>query len=849
MPAYRAAGVTARLSASDLQETITKDMEIKKGPPASASADAVQDLFRKKAYLQEEPVPFPHDPRGFQVGFVGDAPFLQVQAGANLFDNETASTGEPNNREFEMDMSSQGPFGRLLARTQHLSDLDQEASSSRQFDLRPYLHSNLFNFNQSGGGDQVPKALCLHVNLSEQTFLPDFDNGKPQHLKLDVFFNGMLVNSALILQRDMDKVPGKSRHQIFAGTRVDYIAERPWVILPPDYRPQMTNRSRVLGVQERWRQICQALLKEAEARGVDLQYQPPPSAKYLELLATTEMPASVSNMQNAGGKTFGIIDVVITHGEGRKVNNGTQYLQGPLRLIDERYEPFGNDMGMSDFEESYVERGPDAIAHKNAGNDTDLACQTVTRQVPRMEPMPLLHPSLFPTLAPNAYVQAPRFDPNRQNVPINGTIATPQEDPFLDPYPVGEHSTVASPYFIGDQSSIQEGHAPPYAHHLHGPLVHFDGGGGVRPRLLGGPPPAVGMFSVGSVPESAATPLNALDTSLPRPSMLIRRLVIYGKDRRVVRDVTWPRAVRVPINREYFMARAQGRLPDDKSARGRSEARQDIVESPTTPPPTSDMMDIDTVRVPTAKRSAHHYMGPARKTKNPRPQSPAMSPLATRSRMRSKAKATPQRALYTVCRDCGGNHRVDRPHSTIDHVDPVLLNLPANQGPAAIPVQMDDPEALLRRRSSRRAAPASRAPPIAQPPRNPTPSVPKIDLFDDEDSSLSSAPTSPTPTLAKAPQGTPKTRGTSKTKPTAGLRMPMASPCPTGLRMAGTRRPKNTIRAIQHCIDNPELNEGCVIQYAESEEGENVLRQVRAERQGVFREEGIVVGMRFFVPA
>jgi hypothetical protein len=43
------------------------------------------------------------------------------------------------------------------------------------------------------------------------------------------------------------------------------------------------------------------------------------------------------------------------------------------------------------------------------------------------------------------------------------------------------------------------------------------------------------------------------------------------------------------------------------------------------------------------------------------------------------------------------------------------------------------------------------------------------------------------------------------------------------------------------------MNKACVIQYAEGRDGENVLRQVRAERQGVFGEEGIVVGMRFFI--
>ena len=47
--------------------------------------------------------------------------------------------------------------------------------------------------------------------------------------------------------------------------------------------------------------------------------------------------------------------------------------------------------------------------------------------------------------------------------------------------------------------------------------------------------------------------------------------------------------------------------------------------------------------------------------------------------------------------------------------------------------------------------------------------------------------------------------------------------------------------------DNPALNKDCVIQYAVSERNGGALRQIKSERKGVFTEENVVIGCRFFV--
>jgi hypothetical protein len=70
------------------------------------------------------------------------------------------------------------------------------------------------------------------------------------------------------------------------------------------------------------------------------------------------------------------------------------------------------------------------------------------------------------------------------------------------------------------------------------------------------------------------------------------------------------------------------------------------------------------------------------------------------------------------------------------------------------------------------------------------------------------------------------------------------------------RQPRSPNRVST--ADNSPLSQNCIIQLAQSgvgsdeakvKVGEGLLRQVKSERQGVFREESVVVGVRFFVGA
>jgi hypothetical protein len=95
----------------------------------------------------------------------------------------------------------------------------------------------------------------------------------------------------------------------------------------------------------------------------------------------------------------------------------------------------------------------------------------------------------------------------------------------------------------------------------------------------------------------------------------------------------------------------------------------------------------------------------------------------------------------------------------------------------------------------------------------------------------------PTPSPTKLdPPATPKLSSSTPTTNPKKRKTPHRSPD----KNAGRHKP----------VDNPPLNQNCVIAFAESKDKKSekgVLRQVKSERQGVFKEEYGVFAARFYV--
>ena len=274
-----------RLGSMPLAETTTSDVVLKKGEVAKRQSEAAEKKLLHSLLLDEERVLFPGDPDGYELNWLGNAPFMQVQA--------------------------DGGFGQSSG---------QYSGSQR---------SSAPDYN-------CPQALALHVKLSDKAFISGF-SGKT-HLKIEVLFNGQLSACSLVHTNDI-RSGAKSLHQVFAGYRVDFLAERPWILLPPYTTPDGGTRRfrKTISSSERWEQISAALLREAEERGTDRDGESPSSAEFLRALATMQMPERVKDMQKPGGRKFGVVDVVITAGLGSKLTTGTNYLKSPQRLKDSNY--------------------------------------------------------------------------------------------------------------------------------------------------------------------------------------------------------------------------------------------------------------------------------------------------------------------------------------------------------------------------------------------------------------------------------------------------------------------------------------------------------------------------------
>ncbi|KNG51971.1 hypothetical protein TW65_00986 [Stemphylium lycopersici] len=277
MPTYLARGVSARLGAMPLADTVSPSIILRKGEAAKQQSDTAESQLRGSKMLKEVPVPFPGDEEQYRLNWLDNAPFMQVQAGQDLF-AATDPTTPPE-----------------------------------------------------------AKALVLHVNLSDRTYVSGLRNQKTS-LKIDIFFNGQLSSCWFMSTHDL-KSGVRGHHQVFAGTRVDFLAERPWIILPPGVAPDGSLRkgNASVSVEQRWRDICQALQGEARERGTNSEAEVPPTAKFLDALATMHMPDRVRDMQTSAGSAFGTIDIVITAGEGKKLTSGVGYLKAPKRMLDENF--------------------------------------------------------------------------------------------------------------------------------------------------------------------------------------------------------------------------------------------------------------------------------------------------------------------------------------------------------------------------------------------------------------------------------------------------------------------------------------------------------------------------------
>ncbi|KAF2112093.1 hypothetical protein BDV96DRAFT_602548 [Lophiotrema nucula] len=986
MPAYNPRGVRIRLCASDLAETITpaKNLTRKRGAQAASNADKAEKKLRdQQPYLPETSVPIAGDKHGYSINFIPGilTPFLQVQVGPDAFVSAEDEEGlRKGDAVAVSNCKSHGKVNTIEANANTaVVATRSKRSHHRAFHAdnrppvlthRPASLDHELRLSPRNNIALKPKALSVHVLLSDLTYLPS-STGHPQSLKIEVFFNGMLVQSVFILPSDV-KNGVKSNYQCFAGTRVALLAERPWIIVPPGQKADGHSRisNTTASAEDRWMEISAALFDAAEGRGIDEHGKAPPSATYLEELATMTMPEAVNHMQKLGGRNFGIIDVVITAGSGRKADGKThaQYLHEPLRLIDEEFkvrkvkaESSDEMYDIPEEEEPGEEAVPAIPSERDAEGEIDSELVDDDNDLPRgqlqPEPSPSLRANGLKAAAPSATVMLSRPTPQvpiaqmysmaaQESFIVTSTSGTPYlsaglsrpnlapqhrrstftasglpirfpssapstppihglADPFWNP-PFGPSqydssnaassnhglplsiapspvpSNVSQGWFSqpGAASNVSLLGAPlrpglPFAsrHQVDdtNPLQTLD-------CLPPGPPPPVSGFSTPRRYDSWK-----VDPDLPRLSFCISRLVIT-RALEVIVDYHWQVPQLVRIGREqHSMAESELDQEDDLEVfdpeessgqeymgtpvakRRRSSIRRKV---PATPPATSPTLGLDsgmTTSVGHRKRSTVHHghsthnfgipetLGPALRS---RPSGP--SPFATGpGRQPAAALSLGVGGSSTFARHRSSDFIKPGPLTSRVSVPPRPTSRATSNNAKGVPVILDDPESLFRRKSktspgtqvARTPPPSSVVLPGPDPSgkgsrvqelsRAPT-STPKIlNLLDTVDSS----PLSSVPDLLL----TPDLRCSSSAAPSNAKRdyKPRTKNV-SGLKLATLKTKRTFDPTVNVCEDNPKLNEDCVIAYAEGDKGP--LRQVRSERQGWFHESEVVVGMRFFIP-
>ena len=189
----------------------------------------------------------------------------------------------------------------------------------------------------------TPHALCLTVFLSTSSFLhiADRTTGRKEmtDVKIDVYFNGSLCGSHHVPKRYAGEAHAMTEHIVrFTGHRIGRLIEKPWVIVPsgqnPDGGLRDSRRGKVAyaGAQQRWKDVSDSLLAEADRIGRDGSGHRPALGEYLETLAELPMPTEVEDMQKAGGPKFGVLDAVVTWGTGNKDGPDCPYITAPTPI-------------------------------------------------------------------------------------------------------------------------------------------------------------------------------------------------------------------------------------------------------------------------------------------------------------------------------------------------------------------------------------------------------------------------------------------------------------------------------------------------------------------------------------
>lgn len=370
MPTYKAAGVTATLSITDLKKTLPLSNTHKDGKHSQEEAKRIAKAFGEGLRLGERPIAGDGGETGVMqfIGDFADVPFFMVEAGEGVNSRAAAAaaaSGATDEHDPHAATESEALFSPAFAQFASLREVDSPSvdSSLTSLGATPVFSTPQGSFTNgpTQGNDTMiqedtimadtlpeqfhtppevdkhlspyvapevdTQALRLAVKTSTNTHKARLGSGVPSDLKIEVFLNGHLADINFI---NVKRQSPENLTELW-GSRIHVSMEKPWIY---DVLSRRTETG--LSALDRWNATATLLQKEADNRGTKKGSRPP-SGEFLEAMRAVKLPDRLENQ-----KHLGLLDLVITSGRGSKKGYTQMFETRPARMHDKRYsKPIG----------------------------------------------------------------------------------------------------------------------------------------------------------------------------------------------------------------------------------------------------------------------------------------------------------------------------------------------------------------------------------------------------------------------------------------------------------------------------------------------------------------------------
>ncbi|TKA69881.1 hypothetical protein B0A55_08827 [Friedmanniomyces simplex] len=380
MPTYHATGVSASLSVANLQASSSNVFDLRMSAEQRLDAERIENVFASGRNLAENTIGHDGGEEGV-VQFVGhneDLPLFMVEVGDGLSSLKTDDLDGPGQEDH-----IGGPVGGLLGATtdssltslnatpsagdaEELQQSPQRNASTRRPAKKARLgpaapSSPLASFSDFeraraflDADPDEPQALCLTVQTNHKSFLPKGVDGTRRSGK-DLKLE-VFLNGDLVAS---SLINTRGSAVELKDDRVRFHGTR---VHRQSERPWTYKSAATAGDQqgrtatERWEATSRALENEAHTRGRNRWGDIPPSAELLLALSRQPLPERMGSQHG-----LAVFDLVITAGSGKKYGPETAYLIAPTRMDDPEYDlQVGNGVGYA------VGGDPDPFAEEDA---------------------------------------------------------------------------------------------------------------------------------------------------------------------------------------------------------------------------------------------------------------------------------------------------------------------------------------------------------------------------------------------------------------------------------------------------------------------------------------------------